>query len=36
MYEKPTNPELVLKAGELTVSECVHSIVSVLMDDVRL
>ena len=33
-YEPPPKPELVLRAGEQTVDECVHSIVSVLMDDV--
>ncbi|KAK7111188.1 bifunctional 3'-phosphoadenosine 5'-phosphosulfate synthase-like isoform X1 [Littorina saxatilis] len=32
-YEPPPKPELILKAGEQTVDECVHHIVSALMDD---
>ena len=33
-YEPPPKPELVLKAGEQTVDECVQSVVALLMDDV--
>ncbi|KAL8617610.1 hypothetical protein ACOMHN_064700 [Nucella lapillus] len=32
-YEPPSKPELVLKAGEQTVDECVQHIVGNLMDD---
>jgi adenylylsulfate kinase-like enzyme len=35
-YEPPSKPELVLKAGEQTVDECVHHIVAALMDDVSV
>lgn len=32
-YEAPPRPELVLKAGEQTVDECVQTVVQALMDD---
>uniref|UniRef100_A0A4W4FBC2 Uncharacterized protein n=1 Tax=Electrophorus electricus TaxID=8005 RepID=A0A4W4FBC2_ELEEL len=31
-YEKPDSPELVLKTGELTVNECIQSLVELLKD----
>uniref|UniRef100_T1J7Q2 Uncharacterized protein n=1 Tax=Strigamia maritima TaxID=126957 RepID=T1J7Q2_STRMM len=32
-YEKPENPEVVLKAGEVTVNECVQKIVELLQEN---
>ena len=36
VYEKPDHPDLVLKSGEWTVSECVDRIVDLLVKHVRL
>ena len=33
-YECPQNPDLVLKAGEITIEECVERVVSMLRDRV--
>ena len=30
-YEHPSNPELILKAGELSVDECVQQLVHLLV-----
>lgn len=34
-YEPPLNPDLVLKAGELGVQECVEKVVDMLADKVH-
>ena len=34
-YEAPTSPEIVLKAGELSVDECVQQVVEMLLSKVR-
>ena len=34
MYEPPLNPDLVLKAGEASVQECVDKVVAMLADKV--
>lgn len=34
VYEAPVNPDLVLKAGEQTLNECVSSVVSLLREEV--
>ena len=34
-YEKPSSPELVLKAGELSIMECVQQVVQKLIEEVR-
>lgn len=33
-YERPDNPELVLKTGELTVDECLKQVLELLRDEV--
>lgn len=33
-YERPENPELVLKTGELTVDECLKQVLELLRDEV--
>lgn len=33
VYEKPENPELVLKAGELTADECVQQVIEMLQNE---
>ncbi len=35
VYEAPVNPDLILKAGELNLDECVESVVQLLKDKVR-
>ena len=35
-YEPPTTPDIVLKAGELTVGECIHKIVELLVENVSV
>ena len=35
-YEPPVNPDLTLKAGELTLDECVLEVVKLLKDKVTL
>ena len=35
-YEAPLNPDLVLKAGEMTVNECVTAIIKLLVDNVSI
>lgn len=34
MYEAPSNPDLILKAGEMTLDECVERVVAMLKDKV--
>ena len=34
VYEPPVDPDLVLKAGELTLDECVETVVALLKDHV--
>ena len=34
MYEPPLSPDLVLKAGEVSVQECVEQVVSLLAGQV--
>ena len=36
VYEPPDNPDLVLKAGEDTVDACVHSVLKLLQQHVRV
>lgn len=33
-YERPDNPELVLKTGELTVDECLKQVLELLREEV--
>lgn len=33
-YERPEEPDLVLKTGELTVNECLQQVLELLMDQV--
>ena len=33
-YETPSSPDLILKAGEVTLDDCVQSIISLLNDRV--
>lgn len=33
-YERPEEPELVLKTGELSVNECLHQVLEMLKDQV--
>lgn len=35
-YEAPENPDVTLKAGDLSVDECVQEIVKLLVDKVSL
>lgn len=35
-YEPPANPDLVLKAGEWTVSDCVEHVINMLENHVRV
>jgi hypothetical protein len=35
-FEPPEQPDLVLKAGETSVNECVHEIVDLLTENVRI
>ena len=35
-YEAPLNPDLVLKAGESSVQECVEKVVTLLADKVAI
>jgi len=34
IYEDPESPELVIKAGELSIDECVQQVVQVLLQRV--
>ena len=34
-YEKPEDPEIVLKAGQESISECVQRVVQLLQEKVR-
>ena len=36
VYEPPENPDLVLKAGEDSVDACVHSVLKLLQQHVRV
>ena len=36
VYEAPTNPDLLLKAGDWSVSECVERVVNMLEEHVRI
>ena len=36
VYEAPTNPDLILKAGEWSVSECVEHVINMLEEHVRI
>lgn len=35
VYEPPVNPDLTLKAGELTLDECVEEVVALLKEKVN-
>ena len=36
VYEPPEEPDLVLKAGEVTVDACVHAVLKLLQQHVRV
>lgn len=35
-YESPEKPDIVLKAGEQTLAECIDQIIQMMVDNVRL
>ena len=36
VYEAPSNPDLILKAGEWSVSDCVEHVINMLEEHVRV